>query len=129
ANFFDISWHASPRPELQNRVLLPVLGDPYGKALEAGQLRLEYADGAFTIVYYEHRFPVAPCTYALVLGRCLGELEQALAADAPHLVELQSILTALKHLPQRTETAPGRVAERQREKEVIKRRLATLAGD
>ena len=45
-----------------DRVLLPVLGDPYGKVLEAQQLRLAYAAGAFTIHYFDHRFPVAPRT-------------------------------------------------------------------
>ena len=37
--------------------------------------------------------------------------------------ELQSILTALDYLPKRTETDPKRIAERGREKEIIKRRL------
>ena len=37
--------------------------------------------------------------------------------------ELQSILTALEYLPRRTETDPERIAERAREKEIIKRRL------
>src|SRR3954462_11834954 len=40
--YFDIAWRASPRPELQDKVLLPVLGEPYGDVLEAGQLRLEF---------------------------------------------------------------------------------------
>src|SRR3954447_24979675 len=40
AGFFDIAWQSSPRPELRGKVLLPILGDPYGKVLEAGQLRL-----------------------------------------------------------------------------------------
>ena len=39
AAYFDIAWHASLRPELQGRVLMPILGDPYGKVLEAGQLK------------------------------------------------------------------------------------------
>ena len=38
--FFDIAWRASPRPELQDKVLLPVLGEPYGDVLEAGQLAI-----------------------------------------------------------------------------------------
>src|SRR6516165_10800476 len=33
ANTFDIGWYASPRPQLRGRLLLPVLGDPYGKVL------------------------------------------------------------------------------------------------
>ena len=37
--YFDIAWRASPRPELQDKVLLPVLGDPYGDELESGKIR------------------------------------------------------------------------------------------
>ena len=58
AGYFDIAWRSSPRPELQDKVLLPVLGDPYGDVLEAGQLRLAFADGAFSIHYFDRRFPV-----------------------------------------------------------------------
>ncbi len=129
ANFFDISWFASPRPELHGRVLLPVLGEPYGKVLESQQIKLEYAAGAFTVTYFEHSWPVAPRSYGLILGYRLEELERRLGKDDPALVEYQSILTAVKHLPRRTETGPEKVAERQREKEVIKRRLAVLTQE
>ncbi len=60
ANYFDITWQSSPRPELHNRLLVPILGDPYGKALEAQQIRLEYAAGAFAIHYYRQYFPHFP---------------------------------------------------------------------
>ena len=33
--YFDIAWQSSPRPELRDRLLLPVLGDAYGKVLES----------------------------------------------------------------------------------------------
>ena len=126
AGFFDIAWNASPRPELQGRVLLPTLGEPYGKVLESGQLRLSYANGAFSVSYYDHRFPVAPRTYERVLAHGLEQLTEALGADSPELAEYQSILTALRNLPGQHETDPARLTERQREKEVAKRRLAAL---
>jgi (1->4)-alpha-D-glucan 1-alpha-D-glucosylmutase len=129
AGYFDIGWQDSPRPEHRNRVLLPILGEPYGQALEAQQIRLAYAAGAFTLHYFDHRFPVAPHSYAQILKYNLEELERTLGADAPALQEYQSILTAVSHLPERTETAPTRVAEYQREKEVIKRRLAALTQE
>ncbi|MBI1832508.1 MAG: malto-oligosyltrehalose synthase, partial [Planctomycetes bacterium] len=40
AEFFDIDWSASTRPDLQGRVLVPILGEPHGRVLEAQQLRL-----------------------------------------------------------------------------------------
>lgn len=54
------------------------------------------------------------------------ELVLLLAEDPDSLAEYDSILTAIRHLAPPTETDAAKVAERQREKEVIKRRLATL---
>jgi len=42
--------------------------------------------------------------------------------------KLQSILTALSHLPLRVEADLQKLEEQKREKEVIKRRIATLCG-
>jgi (1->4)-alpha-D-glucan 1-alpha-D-glucosylmutase len=127
ASWFDISWQAPTRPELQNRVLLPVLGDAYGKVLESGQFRVAFEAGGFAVHYYDRRFPLDPRSYALILQQPLEELTRTLAPDSPELLEYQSILTAVGHLPARTETEPAKVAERQREKEVVKRRLSALA--
>ncbi|HXV49068.1 MAG TPA: malto-oligosyltrehalose synthase, partial [Candidatus Binatia bacterium] len=52
-----------------------------------------------------------------------------LGKDRPHLLELQSILTAIGHLPPRTEADPEKLEERRREKEIVKRRIATLYQD
>src|SRR5690606_8491353 len=112
AGYFDIEWNPV-KDAMKNRVLLPVLGDQYGIVLESGQLKLLYVDGAFRIGYYEHRYPVAPGTYSLILQRCLDKLEaqvepqiepqierQIVAQmdeneDAAAVLELQSILTAV----------------------------------
>jgi (1->4)-alpha-D-glucan 1-alpha-D-glucosylmutase len=126
AGFFDIDWHSALRPELHDKVLLPMLGDPYGKALESGQLTLQYDSGAFSIRYFKHSFPLSPDTYDRVLRMRIHELEEALGATSEAFIEYQSIVTAVTHLPPRSETDSVQVAERQREKEVIKRRLATL---
>ncbi|QRN95112.1 malto-oligosyltrehalose synthase [Archangium violaceum] len=126
ARFFDIDW--SPvKDELKDKVLLPVLGDQYGVVLERGELRLGFQDGAFRVHYYDRVLPVAPGQYGRVLRRDLEGLESRLGAEHPHLLELHSILTAIRNLPARTETERSLVIERNREKEVIKRRLAALA--
>jgi (1->4)-alpha-D-glucan 1-alpha-D-glucosylmutase len=59
ANFFDVTWRGSPQPELHDKVLLPVLGAPYGEVLEKGELKLTREDGAPTVKYYDRRFPVS----------------------------------------------------------------------
>ena len=73
-----------------------MLGAPYGEVLESQQLRLEFNAGTFAVAYFEHRFPIAPRTYAKVLGHRLEEMEKKLPADDPGLVEFQSILTKMK---------------------------------
>lgn len=60
ARFFDIDWSSSTgKPNLENKVLLPVLGRPYGEALEAGELKLVREDGQLWIRYFDHRFPLS----------------------------------------------------------------------
>lgn len=125
ASYFDIDWHPV-KPELENQVLLPILGDQYGNILESGQLQLVYEDGAFFIYYYENKLPVAPGTYSGILSHQLDDLVETLSEENEDLQELQSILTAINYLPPRTESSPDKIAERNREKEVIKRRIAAL---
>ena len=125
AHFFDVNWQPI-KAELENKVLLPVLEDQYGKVLEAGKLRLVYAESAFFIQYYETKLPVDPGSYSTLLTHQLVELKERLGANTADLLELESILTAIKNLPLSTESAQDRVAERHREKEVIKSRLRRL---
>src|SRR5262249_37195022 len=73
------------------------------------------------------RFPIAPETSQKILRHRLDELERILGAAATEFIEYQSILTALSHLPPRATTNPQKVAERQRETEVLRGRLAPLA--
>ena len=74
------------------------------------------------------RAPAAstPDTYPQILGHRLEPSRSASAPSDAGLRELRSILTALEHLPGRTETDPARIEERLREKEIVKRRLAAL---
>jgi (1->4)-alpha-D-glucan 1-alpha-D-glucosylmutase len=129
AAYFDIAWQSSPRPELRDRLLVPILGEPYGQALESQQIRLQFADGAFTIHYFNNCLPVAPCSYETILSQRTEELKAALGEDSPPVLEYLSILNAVGHMPGRTDADSAKVAERQREKEVVKRRLAALTAE
>ncbi len=50
ADFFDIDWNPL-KAELQDKVLLPTLGDQYGIELEAGHIKLDYDAGRFFCTY------------------------------------------------------------------------------
>ena len=127
AGYFDIDWH-SVRPDLENKVLLPILEDQYGKVLESGKLRLVYEDGAFSILYYDTKLPLAPRTYSRILEKAMEKLDQVLERQHEHFQELLSIMTALSYLPPRTEISRERIEERFREKQIIKKRIAALYG-
>ena len=127
ADYFDIDW-TPVKKELENKVLLPVLGDQYGRVLENGELVLTFKSGAFGLSYYQHRFPIIPRTYNIVLRHRMEILMEKVPAGE-FLAEYQSIMTALTHLPLYTERDPEKVRERRREKEVVKRRLERLCKD
>lgn len=58
--YFDISWRGSPRPQMHDKVLLPLLGGQYGDVLERGELKVVHEDGKFWVRYYDRRFPLRP---------------------------------------------------------------------
>jgi (1->4)-alpha-D-glucan 1-alpha-D-glucosylmutase len=125
SDYFDIDWNPT-NPDLAGKVLLPILGDQYGRTLESGQLRLSYGGGSFVIRYFETALPVAPGAYVMILSPQVAELKQRLGDDHEHLLEYRSILTAIEHLPPQTALREQRRAERYREVAIIKRRLAAL---
>src|SRR5262249_24775133 len=125
ATFFDIDWQP-PKPDLCNKVLLPVLGDQYGRVLENQEIIVTYQQGAFFVDYYDTRLPITPRTYTQILEPMLPEMNLQLGEHHSHVLELESIITALGHLPLSTETDQEKIRERQREKEIIKRRLDTV---
>ena len=129
AEFFDIDWYPL-KDELQGKVLVPVLGDQYGTILEKGELKLTFdkEKGEFSIFYFQHRFPVDPREYPRILSYELEALKQKLGAENESLLELQSLISAFSHLPGREQSAPEKRAERLRDKEIHKRRLAALCG-
>jgi (1->4)-alpha-D-glucan 1-alpha-D-glucosylmutase len=125
AQFFDIDWDP-PKADLANKVLLPVLGDQYGRVLENQEIKISYHAGAFEAHYYDLRLPLAPRTWTSILVPTRERLAPRLGDSHPEVMMLESIITAITHLPLRTETDPDHVRERQREKEIIKSRLSAL---
>jgi (1->4)-alpha-D-glucan 1-alpha-D-glucosylmutase len=126
AGYFDIAWDDHPRVQLHGKVLLPILGNPYGAEIEAGRFRIVFAGGVFGINYGELSLPVDPRTYGAILAPILDALREELGSDHSDLTELQSIITAIKHLPPRSDGEHA--VEACSECRVIKRRLAELSA-
>jgi (1->4)-alpha-D-glucan 1-alpha-D-glucosylmutase len=113
ALYFDVDWDASEE-RWPNKVLLPVLGDHYGRVLEAGELALHYADGLFTLHHQGNRFP-------LDMSSLAGPLQRAYGASG---VELLGFLAeSCARLPRPQVTARRELARRRRDQDVIQRLL------
>jgi (1->4)-alpha-D-glucan 1-alpha-D-glucosylmutase len=77
ANYFDINWRSPNRESLRDKVLLPVLGEPFSQALEQGKLQAIVREGKLALQYYDRYFPIAPETYERKLSP--AELEKTAA--------------------------------------------------
>lgn len=87
ADAFDIDWE---RPGACGKLIIPSLGRLYGEALESGELKLSFdvQEGSFSVWHWEHRFPICPLTYPMVLDRALAAVgDRAALADLTRLVE------------------------------------------
>jgi (1->4)-alpha-D-glucan 1-alpha-D-glucosylmutase len=122
---FDIDWHPIKR-ELDNKVLLPILGDQYGIVLENQDIIVLFEEGEFQLSYGEHLLPLTPKSWSRMLAAGLELLAKQAGDSEPSVMELQSILTALRNLPGSEECDQERISERYREVEIIKKRLVAL---
>ena len=104
ASAFDIDWDPVKR-ELAGKVLLPILGDQYGVVLDGGLLRVERDGGRFRVRYYETLLPIAPRSYARILGHRVEQLDKSLGAEHPAVLDLKSLVTWFATLPLHAEPA------------------------
>ncbi|MBI5548176.1 MAG: malto-oligosyltrehalose synthase, partial [Deltaproteobacteria bacterium] len=98
AHVFDIDWKPI-KEELENRVLVPVLGDQYGTVLERGELQLVFEGGSFQLRYWDQRFPVSPRQYPQILKHRIETLHEQLPPGDVHYEDYVSIVGALAKLP------------------------------
>ncbi|MGO9081965.1 MAG: malto-oligosyltrehalose synthase [Streptosporangiaceae bacterium] len=119
ARYFDIDWDP-PQRKLTATVLMPVLGDYYGRVLEAGELTVARQDGSFVVRYYDHEAPLSPRTLDGLLGA---------AARHARSADLAVLAAAHAQLPHAILTDPAAVAERHRGKEELRERLTALCRE
>jgi (1->4)-alpha-D-glucan 1-alpha-D-glucosylmutase len=119
ATWFDIDWH-SAEVKLQNKVLIPVLGDQYGRVLSAGQIRVEQDCDRFRVAYFDNVFPVAPRSLALPL---------ATAAEFANSDTLSFIADSLARLPAPEAADRDSIYIRHRDKKVIYDLLHSLCSE
>src|ERR1700730_16559816 len=97
AAFFDIEWHPHSR-SLDGKILLPVLGRPFGEALESGEIKLTFQDGRFFFQYFDSLFPITPRSFHAILEYRFDRLKEILGEDAPAFQEYSGILVSFREL-------------------------------
>jgi (1->4)-alpha-D-glucan 1-alpha-D-glucosylmutase len=125
AEFFDIDWQPL-KPELQGKVLVPTLGDHYGRVLEGGEIKLSFdsAAGTFSVEYFANRYPVAVKSYVEVLQRAVNHAAPQLAALAAAFAEfaqpgaLPAKAAQMQPVYHRAGGAKARLAEAARDPQV-----------
>lgn len=98
ALFFDINW-SPDKKELQDRVLLPILGSPYGMALENQEIKLMLEGNAFVVKYADYPLPIAPHTYAMILEKGVDSLKSECSEDDPLLLEYLALIELYRFFP------------------------------
>lgn len=99
ADYFDIDWQPL-KPELRQKVTLPILGGTYGQCLTSGELKVVFVKntGRFELHYYDHSFPIKPVSYVQLMDQRLDVLRERCTADSELFHEYKSVLNALRNM-------------------------------
>ncbi|MFZ0565308.1 MAG: malto-oligosyltrehalose synthase [Chlamydiales bacterium] len=117
ASFFDINW--SPEKwELQDRVLLPILGTNYGKALENQEIKLSFSEGCFSLSYGDFPLPVASHSLAIILEVNSEALKQQLGETHNDWKAYQYLIELYRFFPVAIQ---DRMAKKQEGKEKLQK--------
>jgi len=125
SSYFDIDWN-SPSRTLAGKLLLPFLGRPFGDVLNDGELKIGLHDGRFLLHYFGHTFPIAPASYAEILGYCLPGAQIVLESGSPASLEWQGVLAVAQSLVYSSSGTALAAAERRIKIESMRERLRQL---
>lgn len=127
AAFFDVDWHPRSR-SLDGKVLLPILGRPFGEALDAGEIALAYTDGRFFLQYFDTLLPVSPRSYYEILNLRAERLKEKLPEDTPAYHEYAGIVSSALELARADRRAADSAADRRLRFESVRDRLRAIAN-
>ena len=119
AGHFDVTWDP-PEEKLRNTVVLPILGDHFGRVLDRGEIRLERDGATFTVRYFDHTLPVDPRS----LAPLLEEAARAAGDD-----DLGFLAAAFHRLPRATRTDAAAMTERHRDAAALRRMLGARLAE
>jgi (1->4)-alpha-D-glucan 1-alpha-D-glucosylmutase len=127
AAFFDVEWHP-PSRNLDGRILLPVLGRPFGEALDSAEIKVIVQEGKFFFQYFDSLFPLAPRSYHAILDHRHDRFKEILGEDAPAYHEYSGILASLLDLIRADRHTSETAGDRRLRYESARDRLLSLAS-
>ena len=122
ARYFDIDWRPPTSP-VKDKILLPMLGAPYGRALENRELILGLDETGFFVRYYEVKLPLHPKSYPRILAHRISTLDQTLGMAHPALRALADLITAVQELPGGASDDPQEVEHIAQARQALKQQL------
>ena len=125
AAFFDIDWHPHSR-SLDGRILLPILGRPFGEALDSGEIKLIFQESRFFFQYFDSLFPLTPRSYHAILNHRFDRLKEVLGEDSPAFHEYSGIISSVRELSSAERRSSETTAERRLRFESSRDRLRSL---
>ncbi|MBV9255339.1 MAG: malto-oligosyltrehalose synthase, partial [Actinobacteria bacterium] len=75
APFFDVDWNPPDR-KLRNTVLMPILGDHYGRVLDRGEITVEGEGDDAVVRYADHVLPLAPDSLTAPAAEVNGDADR-----------------------------------------------------
>lgn len=122
--YFDVDWRP-PSRGLENKLLLPFLGKPFGEILDGGEFKLQCENGRFLLRYGEQSFPISPHSYAEVLRHAKPE-NGRIDPDSPSWREWTGILAVANSIASDYNPGTQAAAERRSKFEQMRERLRQL---
>lgn len=122
SHYFDINWNPIFGPT-ENKILLPVLGKPFGETLENKEIKILLKDGKFYINYYDNNFPVETKSYAQILRYGIENFKNL---NNELLKKILLLIDKINSLPPHTETNIEKKLERNNVAIEIKNSLKEL---
>jgi (1->4)-alpha-D-glucan 1-alpha-D-glucosylmutase len=128
ASHFDINWR-TPSRVLENKLLLPFLGKPFGEVLDDGEMRIDYDDGRFLLQCQGQTFPIAPASVSAILGYRQRDIHESAEPGSSAEQELRGILAAAEVIALDRGVSAQAATERRTRAEHLRERLRQLVNN
>ncbi|MCU1293471.1 MAG: malto-oligosyltrehalose synthase [Bryobacterales bacterium] len=119
ACYFDIDWNPYEE-KLRNKLLVPILGDHYGRVVAHKEVAVHRNGGNFLIKYFDHELPAAPKSLPLIITPAAHEA----GSD-----QLAFLADSLNNLPAPSDTEPASLVQRHRDKAMIESLMVRLFNE